>query len=169
MSTRKQADEILRFVKKVQSYDGRKTNLGTKGISLPRLTVQVTGDLAKSLEKALDLREVAEIAASELDSALRQAIQSSSWATGEDIVDSGELLNSQKVSVSGETINIEYDVDYAALVHYGGYITPYGNENAKKVFIPARPWVQAVLDGEITGNGIVDIYQKALEIVLSRF
>ena len=42
---------------------------------------------------------------------------------------------------------MQYNTPYAAFVHYGGMIKPYGNKNAADVLIPARPWVQAVFEG----------------------
>lgn len=91
--------------------------------------------------------------ARDLKSALDEAILSPSWRTASgtgDIFETGELLESGTVTVSRSGVTIAYDAPYAALVHYGGYITPYGN-TTEKVYLPPRPWVQSVLDG---GNGI---------------
>ena len=72
-----------------------------------------------------------------------------------DIVDTGKLKNSlvikEKNLQSKTTLTIQYKAKYAAFVHYGGAIQPYGNRNAATVLIPARPWVEATLKG---GNGI---------------
>jgi hypothetical protein len=73
------------------------------------------------------------------------------WIDGaRDIVDSGELKSSGTVVRQGDSITVAYSSDYANLVHYGGYIYPYGNVNIEKVYIPARPWVSATL-GEAAG------------------
>lgn len=73
------------------------------------------------------------------------------WEGGSrDIVDSGELLRSGGAIVSGDSIEISYQSPYANLVHYGGYIQPYGNQNISKVYIPGRPWIAATL-GEANG------------------
>lgn len=85
----------------------------------------------------------------DLKAALDQALKSSVWSTRSgtaDIFDSGELLSSGSVTVSENGITIAYDAPYAALVHYGGYIHPYGNTSAK-VYLPPRPWVESVLNG----------------------
>ena len=68
-----------------------------------------------------------------------------------DIVDTGALKNSlnilTKFSVTKVNLEIQYSAPYAALVHYGGVIKPYGNSRAADVIIPARPWIRAVLEG----------------------
>lgn len=85
----------------------------------------------------------------DLKKALDDAIQSAVWATPDgraDIYETGELLNSGTVSVTTNGVSIAYSAPYAALVHYGGYINPYGNESAR-IYLPPRPWVAAVLNG----------------------
>lgn len=64
------------------------------------------------------------------------------WIDGaRDIVDTGALMNSVQFVDSGDGFSLYYSEPYANLVHYGGYINPYGNPNAR-VYLPARPWVQ---------------------------
>jgi phage gpG-like protein len=84
-----------------------------------------------------------------LTQALNEAMQASwGWEGGSrDIINTGELMNSLKIEINGKNISITYDSPYAMLVHYGGYIMPYGNSSIEKVFIPGRPWVDAVLNG----------------------
>lgn len=90
-----------------------------------------------------------------VQTALDAAVSSSAWAWSSggarDIVDTGELKNSLTVTASGNDIFIEYGAPYAAFVHEGGYIRPYGNTSVDTVYIPGRPWVDAVL----LGNGPV--------------
>ena len=66
-------------------------------------------------------------------------------------VDTGALRDSlsikAKFSQTKVGFTITYKQPYAAFVHYGGAIQPYGNPNAATVMIPARPWVQAVFEG----------------------
>ena len=70
------------------------------------------------------------------------------WRDGtRDIVDTGDLLDSQSVMVSGSTMTISYNSPYAAITHYGGYIYPYGNTSAQRVYLPARPWITATIQG----------------------
>ena len=93
---------------------------------------------------------------------LALAITSDIWSTNNglgDIYLTGKLLSSGRVTADTAGININYDVPYASLIYYGGYITPYGNENASKVYIPPRPWIAAVMNGT---NGLPAIDYKAI-------
>lgn len=67
------------------------------------------------------------------------------------IVDTSRLMFSQSVTTQNmktkSQLKISYSVPYAAIVHYGGVIRPYGNRFANSVVYPARPWVQAILEG----------------------
>jgi hypothetical protein len=88
-----------------------------------------------------------------LKGALDNALRANVWPGldgNTDIYDSGELLESGRVTLDGNGLEISYDAPYASLVHFGGYIIPYGNTSAR-VYLPARPWVRSVL----TGNGPV--------------
>lgn len=90
-----------------------------------------------------------------LKEALDDAMSSAIWQwTGDtrDIVDTGALKASGKVSYNRATQNISiiYGEEYAALVHYGGYVKS-GYNSEVQIYYPARPWVQAVLTG---GNGV---------------
>lgn len=92
-----------------------------------------------------------------VEKSLREALDASinsewSWTNGSrDIVDTGKLRSSLEIkAVFSQTkvgFQISYNTPYAAFVHYGGVIKPYGNPNAADVVIPGRPWVQAVLEG----------------------
>lgn len=103
---------------------------------------------------------------------LPMAMRNSAWGfTGgrRDIVDTGVLMQSMDVKMTSAGLQISYSEPYAALVHYGGYIQPYGNRNAELVYLPGRPWVDAVL----TGNGPVEsidydaIYRNAFSKIFS--
>ena len=98
--------------------------------------------LAK-FESAIN-RASAQIAV-DLKQALDLALTSPIWA-GQDIVDTGNLLRSGRVTIGKNGVTIAYEAPYAALVHYGGYIHPYGNVNLR-VYMPPRPWVESVLYG----------------------
>ena len=138
----------------------------------PKLDLKGKTDKQKSaMKKALILgmqRGVNRIETS-LSQALDNAMQSSSWSwpretvrkngtlagTSRDIVDMGGLMASKKLKVSFQqtkaSVAITYSAPYAALVHYGGYITPYGRPGRTAVSVPGRPWITATLQG---GNGI---------------
>ena len=73
------------------------------------------------------------------------------WADGpRNIIDTGELLASKSVTAETGGFKVSYNADYAGIIHYGGYITPYGNQYAAKVYIPGRPWILATV-GEVPG------------------
>lgn len=85
----------------------------------------------------------------DLKEALDSAIQSGVWAGlqgSADIYDTGALMQSGTVTMSGDGVTIAYSAPYAALVHYGGYLFPYGRTESR-VYLPPRPWVDAVLNG----------------------
>ena len=148
------------------------------------IKMQALLDLPGKLEITADFREVSGAAADldmatrearqelviALDNALTVALTSSSWGWSDgsrDIVDSGALLNSQSVSIAGESIVIDYGVPYARFVHDGGYIQPYGNPNAEAVYIPGRPWIDAVLYGNGPVPG-VDLDEEIRQAILRR-
>lgn len=65
-----------------------------------------------------------------------------------DIVDTGNLNASKKVSTSfGKTqakLLVRYTAPYASIVHWGGYIVPYGNQKLDAVYLPPRPWIKGI-------------------------
>jgi phage gpG-like protein len=104
--------------------------------ALSRGTQKATAYVEKGLKVALD-RSISSLWA---------------WTDGSrDIIDTGKLKNSLKLtavfSQTKVSFQIQYRTPYAAFVHYGGVIKPYGNKNARDVLIPARPWVQAIVEG----------------------
>jgi len=126
----------------------------------PVLTVAVD---KKELERLVNVfrkfspQEIIDKLVVDINETLSEAIRSRIWEYNgglEDIVDSGQLLRSQSVSIDGDSINISYSAPYAALIHYGGYIQPYGNENTERAYIPPRPWVDETLEGS---TGILDL------------
>lgn len=133
----------------------RKANVNVKGgIDRPKFKL-VPGKLDDQAgREALDqaINATIQRTAAELKSKLNEAMSSNLWGEMGDIIDSGELRDSLNVTVNGDTVEISYDSPYANLVHYGGYVAPYGNVKIDKVYIPGRPWVEAVF----AGNGPVD-------------
>ena len=97
-----------------------------------------------------EVQKALSMATDDVKRALNSAVSSSSWnwaGGSRDIIDTGKLKNSVEVAFSGGAFVISYKVPYAALIHYGGYIHPYGNKNAQKVYIPGRPWIDATVMG----------------------
>ena len=66
-------------------------------------------------------------------------------------IDTGKLKSSleikAKFSQTKVGFSIIYKTPYAAFVHYGGVMRPYGNPNVALVTIPGRPWISAALEG----------------------
>ena len=117
-------------------------------------SAQITLDV-KGVGKALDAfkdafkdPKLVRAIAVKLEQALTKAIQENRWPSASggnvDIVDTGALLASQQVQIEGSNIKISYGVDYAGIVFYGGYIQPYGNPNARPVYLPPRPWTDVL-------------------------
>lgn len=106
-----------------------------------------------------------DLAATVLQKALYASLESNTWSWPgstarqngttagaiRNIYDTGTLYASQKIRTSHQItqskLTVTYSAPYASIVHNGGYIQPYGNKNANTVLIPARPWVEAVLNG----------------------
>lgn len=65
------------------------------------------------------------------------------------IVDSGDLAGSRVFTKGKVEASWIWSIDYAAAVHDGARIQPWGNKNAKTVELPARPWTDAVLIGGV--------------------
>ena len=74
---------------------------------------------------------------------------SKSFNTGtpRSIVDSGELKQSKVFSMSGMKAEWIWTANYAAAVHEGARISPWGNPRNGTVTLPGRPWTKAVLVG----------------------
>lgn len=89
------------------------------------------------------------IIANDLSAALDEAMEASVWIWNDDtrdIIDTGALRDSGSVVVDGDDIVISYSEEYAAIVHFGGYVKSGFNPDVQ-VYYPARPWVEAVLLG----------------------
>lgn len=78
------------------------------------------------------------------------------------IVDSGELKQSRMFNVKGLQAEWAWTAEYAAAVHDGAMIHPWGNTKAAKVELPPRPWTTAVLKGGTAAS--IDVYDIATEL-----
>lgn len=146
--------EINRYISKLRTFNGLKIAEELR-VDVPKPQITRKNQINKS--EIVDViknvqRETIRITVNELNLLLDAAMRSTAWGEMGDIIDSGELMDSVQITIESDTISIGYDSPYANLVHYGGYIQPYGNSRAEKVYIPARPWVESV----ILGNGPVD-------------
>ena len=125
-------------------------------INMPKVGIEVDNSLKAAADKAISsgLKSGIIYVQKDLKVALDQSIASQwTWYRGgsRDIIDTGRLKSSLRMTntVSGTRATIKgfYNTPYAAFVHYGGVMKPYGNPNAADVLIPARPWVRGVLTG----------------------
>lgn len=90
----------------------------------------------------------------------RSMSKSWGWISGSrDIVDTGALKDSLVMNITPDSFSVSYSEPYANLVHYGGYINPYGNPNAR-VYLPGRPWVEATFNE--MDNSWQQIYLSAI-------
>ena len=130
------------------------------------------GAIMKAVERAF------KVCASELDGRFDEAIKGSHWdwpretrrglpgstvgqkakAYGEgkgnvvgsprNIVDSGDLASRKMMNIKGLAAEWSWGIEYAAAVHDGAMIHPWGND-AYYVELPGRPWTTAVLEGGV--------------------
>jgi phage gpG-like protein len=133
----------------IQSIKRFSTSIRLPGVALKVSGIDSINSKAARLIQGLNSSR--SLIAEKLKDALDQALESSVWSGGgredSDLVDSGRLKNSGSVVATEKGISIRYDAPYAALIHYGGYILPYGNKSTEKVYIPPRPWIQSVIRG----------------------
>jgi hypothetical protein len=132
------------------------------------LTLQLTGfpesQIINGFQRAIN--RASQRIAIELKQALDGALSAGVWSTPSgraDIIDTGELLQSGRVDVTDNGVTISYTAPYAALVHFGGYINPYGNTSAR-VYLPPRPWVDSVLrgGGPVPQFDVVSYYEQEI-------
>ena len=119
------------------------------GFEMKVLSMNIDENAITEAGDAVIRQKMAQLAGSlklALDTALRSPVWS--WTGGaRDIIDTGELMSSGSVTVSGTSLSISYDAPYANLVHNGGYIYPYGNKSARPIYLPGRPWISATING----------------------
>ena len=72
------------------------------------------------------------------------------------IYDMGSLAQSRNFELTGLHATWSWNVKYAAAVHEGASIYPWGNKGSGKVQLPGRPWTTAVLIGGTPG--MVPVY-----------
>lgn len=167
--------KVIREFEKLKSeadrLDGFQADIGTTEWPVPKFTIKITkvsppSQVAKLMDdvNALAIQYIKD----DIKAALDAAMQSNIWGDMGDIIDTGELMNSLQITISDSKLTMDYTADYAAFVHYGGYIAPYGNKSIEKVYIPGRPWVDAVMQGNggIEPVNLVAAYERAFRKVV---
>lgn len=122
----------------------------------------VVDPVLREIEKAFD--QASAIMVSRLGDALDAAMSSTAWPSGKDIIDTGKLISSRRITYKNGSIDIAYNVPYFGIVHFGGYIHPYGNKNAEKIYIPGRPWITYTVEGggPVPQFDFEGLYEEAL-------
>ncbi len=82
-----------------------------------------------------------------------------------DIIDTGNLLSKNYVRITyttrGASIIVGNNSPYAGIVHFGGYILPYGDRSKRPVFIPGRPWIGVALGTATVSTGGITVDWRA--------
>ena len=117
-------------------------------IQMPKIEGKIeTAKMKAAVNKAIT--KGAQKGATYVQKDLRNALDTSITQVG--AVDTGRLKNSlqirEKYSQTKVGFSIIYKTDYAAFVHYGGVMRPYGNPHAATVAIPGRPWIELAIKG----------------------
>jgi phage gpG-like protein len=138
-----------------------KSQTQTSGLLAVNLTKFPATEIINRFEAAID-RANNKIAF-DLKKALDDAIRSGVWQ-GTDIFETGSLMESGTVIVGANGVTVSYDAPYAAIVHYGGYINPYGDVN-RRIYLPPRPWLESVMlgGGPVAQFNFVDYYLREIE------
>ena len=86
------------------------------------------------------------------------------------IVDGGNLRQTDSWWMSGPyEATFKWSAEYATLIHEGGSIKPWGNDNAQRVIIPARPWTRAVLGQEnVSGIRVYNVGDRLRSVWLGK-
>jgi hypothetical protein len=130
-----------------------------------KLTGYKPSDFGRDLNRAVKTANL--LIADRLGAALDEAMASTAWGAGKDIIDTGQLRDSLVITTTAGGISVKYTAPYAAIVHYGGYIVPYGNTNLQKIYIPGRPWVDSVMrgGGPVPVFDFESVYREAIRSV----
>jgi phage gpG-like protein len=117
-------------------------------VPLPGLTVAINGtkEFIEYISTQIEGKFL-QIVRQELPILLDTAFNVNWPDTSSDLVDTGALRNSLEINITNGSLSIRYTAPYAGIVHYGGYIVPYGNKNAERVYIPPRPFLEYAING----------------------
>lgn len=164
--------------KKVKTIESKIKRLSKKNIDLELGSFSIDfGDLDKLFNAAEQFPDAATralkkslmIIANDLAATLEENMDLPVWnfnGDTRDIVDTGNLRDSGTVTIDGTDIVISYDEEYAAIVHYGGYVKSGFNPDIQ-IYYPGRPWIEATLTGDGPVPGFD--FQKALEENFTKF
>lgn len=145
-------NDLTNRLKKVDGTKIQKSGILPLGIGLSLQDVlidDIVDNLIIDFKKAS--REANKVVARQIKIILNEKID-------EKITKTGKLKRSLSVTSDAKGIRISYKAEYAAFVYFGGYIQPYGNPNANKVYVQGQPWIaEALQEVDLT-----DLFLKAL-------
>lgn len=138
--------------------------LSSKGIKISSSEIK---DVISS-KVNLVLSKFTQIVISELTIRIKEAFYQVWPSTSSDIISSGELLDSLNIQITTKGLSITFDAPYASIIHYGGYIVPYGNKNAERVYLAPRPFLDVILgraNGPVSSYDFQDALTRAINSV----
>lgn len=146
-----------------------------------RVTV-TTGNLRAKAQDAA--RRASEIVMGELFAAFQQSFTAKAWdwpgetrrtagtaGSPRNIIDTGNLRQSGSYQMAGPFRAIfRWSANYATAVHEGAMIYPWGNRDADRVLLPARPWTRAVLGQEdVAGIRVYNLGERLQNVWMAQF
>lgn len=86
------------------------------------------------------------------------------------LIDFGNLRQTGSFQMRGKyQARFTWSADYATAVHEGASIYPWGNRNAARVQLPARPWTRAVLGQEnVSGIRVYNVGDRLRSVWLGK-
>lgn len=146
-----------------------------------RVTVTQSTNLQALAEAAA--QRATEIVMGELFAAFQQSFTAQAWdwpretkrtagtvGSPRNIIDTGSLRQSGTWQMTGPyQATFKWSANYATAVHEGALIYPWGNRNAARVQLPARPWTRAVLGQEnVSGIRTYNVGQRLKDVWLAK-
>jgi hypothetical protein len=131
-------------------------------------------------------RRASEIVMGELFAAFPQSFTAKAWAwprqtvrsdgstvgSPRNLIDVGSpgLRSSGSYQMTGPfQATFKWSALYATAVHEGAMIFPWGNRDAKRVYLPPRPWTRAVLGQEnVSGIRTYDVGDRLRNVWLAQ-
>ena len=161
----------------------------SKAVKMPKVTIKPPKEAAKKFKAAFvkSFQSSAFKTERQIGYWLDDAMENPTWnwqggttirkdgssaSSPRNIVDTGKLKSSKKLTTKFGSTQVRYEVkytaDYAGIIHWGGYITPYGR-GGTTTYLPGRPWIQLVFREDANEgdseqyNFLADIKEQMVE------
>lgn len=146
-----------------------------------KATVTQTTSLQAMAEAAA--RQATEFVMEELFAAFQASFDGKAWdwpretqrtvgtvGSPRNIIDTGNLRQTGSWQMTGPyQATFKWSAQYATAVHEGASIYPWGNRNAARVQLPARPWTRAVLGQEnVSGIRVYNVGDRLRNVWLGK-